>query len=252
MEEYLLSGKVFCGDCGKPMVGESGTSSTGETYHYYKCSARKKRLAPCSKKTERKDELEDLVVAYICHEVLTDEMIEKIAAKQFELLEAESADKSLLKSMESEYKDVSQKVNNLLEAIEDGLYTRTTKSRLTELEDRQAELEDKIIREKLKKPEFTKEHIIFWLNKFRAGDINDFEYKRAVINSLVNSVYVYDESDDDDDGGDGKKVVVALTLKNVPVRTLTRSDVQKMGHHFKQHPNEFLCLKYLVVFCFSA
>ena len=36
-EEYLLTTKLFCGDCGRLMVGESGTSGTnGAKYCYYK------------------------------------------------------------------------------------------------------------------------------------------------------------------------------------------------------------------------
>ena len=36
-EEYLLSGKVFCGTCGGHMVGECGKSRNGTFYYYYKC-----------------------------------------------------------------------------------------------------------------------------------------------------------------------------------------------------------------------
>ena len=34
-EDYLLTGKLFCGKCGKPMVGICGTSKTGTRHHYY-------------------------------------------------------------------------------------------------------------------------------------------------------------------------------------------------------------------------
>ncbi len=82
-------------------------------------------------------------------------------------------------------------MENILEAIEQGIFTPKTKDRLLELENRQTELEDRmIVREKLKKPEFTADHIAYWLTKFRQGDIQDFEFKRAVINALVNSVFV--------------------------------------------------------------
>lgn len=228
MEEYLLSGKVFCGHCGKPMVGESGTSSTGEIYRYYKCGGRKKNPKSCDKQTEKKGWLEDLVVEYLCKEVLTDEMIEEIAKKEYALLDEEAADKSLLASLEAEYKEVSDKIERILDAIEDGLYTPKTKERLLDLEAKQSDLETKIVREKLKKPEFTKDHIVFWLSKFRAGDINDFDYKRSVINALVNSVFVYDDKEKGNDNHK-KKIVIAVNLKNVPVKVLTRSDVQKMG-----------------------
>ena len=164
-------------------------------------------------------------MAYICREVLTDEMIEQIAEKEFELLDEEACDKNKLMAFEAEYKEVSKKIENILEAIENGLYTPKTKERLLDLEAQQSDLESKIVKEKLKKPEFTKDHIVFWLTKFRAGDINDYDYKKAVINALVNSVFVYD---DDEDDGNHTRIVVALNLKNTPARTLTCSDVNKV------------------------
>lgn len=41
------------------MFGESGTSRTGDVHRYYKCAAAKKRKS-CTKKTVRKQWLEDL------------------------------------------------------------------------------------------------------------------------------------------------------------------------------------------------
>lgn len=40
--DYLLSDKIFCGKCGAPMFGDSGTGKTGTRYHYYVCSNRKR------------------------------------------------------------------------------------------------------------------------------------------------------------------------------------------------------------------
>ena len=51
-ENYLLTTKLFCGHCGSPMVGESGTSKTGQVHHYYKCTKAKREHA-CKKKSER-------------------------------------------------------------------------------------------------------------------------------------------------------------------------------------------------------
>lgn len=38
--DYILSGKLFCGECGTAMKGVSGHSSNGEVYFYYNCRAR--------------------------------------------------------------------------------------------------------------------------------------------------------------------------------------------------------------------
>ncbi len=58
--EYLLTTKLFCGDCKEMMVGYGGTSKTGRQYHYYMCmNARRKK---CGKKIVSKSYIEDRVV----------------------------------------------------------------------------------------------------------------------------------------------------------------------------------------------
>ena len=41
-DDYILTTKLFCGECKSLMVGESGTSCTKQVYHYYKCVSAKK------------------------------------------------------------------------------------------------------------------------------------------------------------------------------------------------------------------
>ena len=54
---YILHGKIFCGLCGAPMIGESGRAKNGEKYRYYTCTSRK-RLHNCPKKLDPKEPLE--------------------------------------------------------------------------------------------------------------------------------------------------------------------------------------------------
>lgn len=60
-EEYLLTTKLFCGDCGWLMVGESGKGHQGNIYRYYKCGGTKKKLG-CKRKAIKKDWIEQTVV----------------------------------------------------------------------------------------------------------------------------------------------------------------------------------------------
>ena len=61
-EEYLLTTKLYCGDCGRLMAGESGKGCKGIVYHYYKCSGAKRRLG-CKKKAIKKHWIEEVVVS---------------------------------------------------------------------------------------------------------------------------------------------------------------------------------------------
>ncbi len=217
-EDYLLTTKVFCGKCGSPMVGECGTSKKGITYHYYKCADRK-RGGKCLKRTEKKDWLEEVVVRHTIEFVLTDENIERIATKAMELIEKEAADNRMQLAYEAELKDITKRLSNILDLMEQGVATESTKERLLELESRKKDLEAQIIREKMKKPPLSKERIIHWLSSFKSGDIKDVEYRRRVIDTLLNSVYIYD----DDDGG--LEIVFTFNLSGQNTSRLTYKDV---------------------------
>lgn len=221
--DYLLTAKVFCGHCGSSMIGECGTSRHGQTYHYYKCGNRK-RGHNCTKKTEKKDELERLVVQYTVEKVLTEENIETIATNAMALIDREAADNTLRIAYENEWNDVQKRIRNLLDLMEQGISTESTKDRLFELEARRKDLERNIARENAKKPRLDKERIIYWLTSFRHGDINDEEYRRRVIDTLVNSIYIYDI-----DGGNGRRIVFTFNMSSDNTAALTVSDIEGSG-----------------------
>ena len=60
---YILSGKLFCGKCGKGMIGDHGTSRNGAKFYYYTCST-KKHGGSCSKKSVRAEKIEAEAVSY--------------------------------------------------------------------------------------------------------------------------------------------------------------------------------------------
>ena len=232
-DDYLLTTKLFCGHCGSSMVGESGTSRSGKLHHYYKCIDRK-RNHKCKKAVEKKDWIEELVVRFTVQNVLNDETIERIARKTMEIIEKESADTSYLNGLQNELKDIKKKIKNLMNAIEQGIITPTTKERMDELEAEKNDLEGKIAREEMKKPLLTKERIIHWLNSFKSGDIDDIEYRRRVVDTLVNSVYVYD------DGEKGRRIVFTFNISGQNTATLSCSDIACMAPPLSAYPNPTL------------
>ena len=64
---------------------------------------------------------------------------------------------------------------------------------MDELEARKEALNTSILEEELKKPVLTREWIRFWLEKFRKGDVGSTEHQRQIIDTFVNSVYVFDD-----------------------------------------------------------
>lgn len=217
-DDYLLTTKLFCGHCGSAMVGESGTSKSGKVHHYYKCIDRK-RKHQCKKAVEKKDWIEEVVVRFTVQKVLADENIERISIKAMEIIEKESADTTYIQGLQDQLKEVSKKIKNIMTAIEQGIITSTTKDRLMELEEEKNNIEGQIAREEMKKPLLTKERIMFWLHSFKSGDIDNVEYRRRVIDTLVNSVYVYDNGDK------GRRFVFTFNISGQNTATLECSDI---------------------------
>ena len=60
----------------------------------------------------------------------------------------------------------------MLNAIQAGILTSSTKERLEQLEETKRELETRIAEEKLAKPKIKEEFIRFWLLRFRKLDMS--------------------------------------------------------------------------------
>ena len=188
-DDYLLTTKLYCGYCGALMFGESGTSRTGEVHRYYKCATAKKRKG-CKKKTVRKQWLEDLVVNQTMQLVRDDAAMESIIAKVMELQDREN---TTLPLYEKQLRDAESGIQNMLNAIQAGILTSSTKERLEQLEETKRELEARIAEEKLAKPKVTEEFIRFWLLRFRKLDMSLKDQRQALVDTFINAIYLYDD-----------------------------------------------------------
>ena len=197
-DDYLLTTKLHCGCCGALMLGESGTSRTGEVHRYYKCATVKKKKG-CKKKTVRKQWLEDLVVNQTMQLVRDDAAMESIIAKVMELQDRENTNLPLY---EKQLRDAESGIQNMLNAIQAGILTSSTKERLEQLEETKRELEARIAEEKLAKPKVTEEFIRFWLLRFRKLNMNQKDQRQALVDTFINSIYLYDD-----------KVLIAFNYK---------------------------------------
>ena len=188
-DDYLLTTKLFCGMCGAMMFGECGTGRNKVVHHYYKC-ATAKRFKTCKKKTVRKEWLEDLVVAETMKLIQDDAVIDAIVAEVMELQDQENTTLPLL---EKQMREVENGIENMLNAIQAGVLTNSTKSRLEKLEAQQKELAIRIAEEKIARPRLSENQVRFWLTRFRKLDPNVKSHRETLINTFVNAVYLYDE-----------------------------------------------------------
>lgn len=189
--EYMLTGKLFCGHCGASMVGCSGTSMNGEMYYYYACQKRRTEHG-CNKKPVRRDWIERLVAKIALEYVLQPHVIEWMADTIMDFQEREAAT-AQLEALRSQLADNTKAIDNVMKAIEAGIITATTKKRLMELEAEASRLQRAIDDELKSTTKVERDFIIYWMEKFRRGDLESASFRRKVIDSFVNAVYLTDD-----------------------------------------------------------
>ena len=84
-------------------------------------------------------------------------------------------------------------ITNMLNAIQMGTLTSSTKERLEALEDQRKELQARIAEERLAKPKMKEEFVRFWLLRFRKLDMTQPEQRQALVDTFINAIYLYDD-----------------------------------------------------------
>lgn len=190
---YLLTDKLFCGHCGSGMVGESGTGKLGTRYNYYLCT-KHKRERTCPKKAVRQEWIEKLVLNTTIGLLHNDPLLEHIAEQTWEFYLAQDERQTRIDSYTAQLKTINRAIDNLIRAVESGMFTPALKTRMDELNGEKTALEASIATEKLGQGEvLTKEVILFFLHQFRDRDPEDPEYQKWLVSAFVNSVFVYDD-----------------------------------------------------------
>ena len=188
---FLLTSKIFCGHCGEPMTGDGGTGKSGKVYYYYTCNGR--RQHKCKKERVSKDWIEQVVIEQLVTLVHSDAFINEVADRCMKYQEKEKDD-SALRALETRQRENEKAINNMLAAIEAGIITPSTKTRLTELEAERARIEKGIARQLISDPSLDRDQVIYFLERFRDGDITDESYRVFLVDTFLNSVYLYDNN----------------------------------------------------------
>ena len=190
---YLLTGKLFCGHCKSPMIGVSGTSKTSTPHFYYTCKGRREDHDSCQKKNVRRDHIEQFVATALRDTMLTGEAVQVLSAAAIEY-QNQYVTNNELDALKNQFADVNRSLNNLMNAIEAGIFSATTQSRLAELETQKRDLSRLICAAEAEAEEaLTQEEIIATLELFQHGDVNDKDYQEALIDTFLVAAYVYDD-----------------------------------------------------------
>ena len=187
-ETYILTTKLFCGTCHSMFVGDSANKPNGVIYRYYKCAGAKRHT--CNRKAFRKDWIEDRVINMIMTSLRNDQYVNAIADDLIALLQEGN---EMVPALQAQLKDVRNALDNLMKAIEKGMFTRTTKARLEELEAEEERLIKCIQEEEAKIPKISKEMILYTLYKYRDMDMRVQKNRERLIDGFVKAIIVYDD-----------------------------------------------------------
>lgn len=188
-DDYLLTTKLFCGECESLMVGECGTSRSGAVHHYYKCT-NAKRHGGCRKKAVKKDWIENLVVLEIRKKLEDARFIDDIVHA---FMEFQTAENTVIPHLKQSLAELNKSIDNILAAIEQGIFTQSTKQRLEELESKKKDIEIEIAKESIRRPLLNEDQVRFWFERLRNLNINELSHQKRLIDTFLNSVFVYDD-----------------------------------------------------------
>lgn len=193
-EQFILSGKMYCGYCNELMIGESGTSKTKRVYHYYKCRTKKQKLGHCDKTPINKEYIESQVIDSIFNFILQPQYIKSLVPLMVDLFNNKIKSDDSVKLFEKLLNKVNKEIDNLLNAIKQGIISNSIKESLHTLEQEKEELNVKIAKLKSKeKTKITYDQCSDFLFSLVYLDLDVLENKKMLIQRFVRKVIIYDD-----------------------------------------------------------
>lgn len=209
VHDYLLSGKVYCGHCGKSMYGET-RPRRGTPYSYYSCNGHKSKI--CGKHSIRCEKLEEEVIKQLNEMYFAPDILDRIAERIYEDSQSSHTDEqaNMLRKQSAELK---RKIDNGTKAILDGVDSDELREAVKELS-----LQKKAIDHSIVEIEAAADNSGRTVEEIRraAEEFADIaklprDKQKEIIQRFVWRIYVYD--DDGPDGRDRIKIVLAPTAQ---------------------------------------
>ena len=189
--DYILSGKLFCGQCGRLMKGVSGHSSgNGEVYRYYACSN-----PQCHKHNVTKSMLENKVFCSIRDTLLHPAAMEALADAMMEVQKTDSQKPDLEReALERELRDVQRRSKNIMDAIETGSANPQLIARLDDLTQQESTLTFQLSTMERGQPlTFTRDQFLYLLKNFcvQPTEPQD-DYMHRLLNTFMTRMEITD------------------------------------------------------------
>lgn len=196
-ENYLVSGIIWCGECGSRMYGNSRISGRNkQRYVTYRCSIKDKTHA-CDNKEINKEYLDNYVLDELHKNLFNDDAIPLLVEMLNDYQqESNEKNKKEAEELKKQQREVEKQIDNIVKAITSGLDMSPLKDKLEELEKEKIEVEIKIQKIEAKEQRKVIDEVIvrkiLQMSKDFIIEKNIAECKK-IISNYVKKVVVYKE-----------------------------------------------------------
>ncbi|MDE5765500.1 MAG: recombinase family protein [Ruminococcus sp.] len=187
-EFYLLTGKIFCGICGKRMQGNLRFSGRSKTrLATYRCNTHR---SECKNKEINKDYLDVHIVELLRKKIFNANSLKHLVNNVNTYIRQYNSEyDASYESVKAEYDEIQENLDNITKAVEKGIITESLIVRAEELEQKRAEVEIKLSEiHQLSLIEYS--DFLSVIDEFRHLERNTEEF-RTFIQKYVKKIVVY-------------------------------------------------------------
>ena len=195
-ENYLLTGKIFCGECGRTYIG----MRQAKKYLYYKCGNQmsyKNGITQqhyCHNNAIRKEDVEKFVLKQVNRIILNDHIIDNMMEEYYFFEKQRSVNASLIDMLEKQIKDTDERIENIASAISEGRVNQILFDKLDKLEEEKKRLIANLETEKKETSHkfANKQELEQVYKKARITlEKGTIEERKTLLHNFINKIFVY-------------------------------------------------------------
>ena len=190
-DDYILSGKIFCGYCGRRLVGVCGYSKSGKVYKYYVCQNKE-----CNKKSEKKFFIENYVGNQVYEYLTNDKRLDHIVESILKGLKSKR-NATRLSELQLQQSSVEKEIDKIALSFLDAgpVIKERLEIRSKELKSKLDQIDAEIRKEMLLNNEkvVSKDFIRKYIKMFLKSCDNSKNYISKLFHQFLNSVYLFDD-----------------------------------------------------------
>ena len=215
-QKYLFSRRAFCGKCGSSITGETTKKSNGKEYKYYACMGHKMHQTDCDMKRIKADIVERAAINALLVLITQPDIMHAIISKA-EKYQDKKPQNNKAENLQQQLAETQHKKENILNALEEGVFSSSIKARLKDLETQELKLKSEIIKEdkKIKFTNISPNQFQFFLEKLKTGEAKSKIFVNSLFYELISKVFMFPD-----------RIVLVYKLTNEPQEEINSNDLK--------------------------